>query len=102
MNTKQREPESSPISPTAWVRPNGGFKSGVAHMGNQCPPGWVRSAVPMYNKAALESAVDAAVETERARIRSLLRGEQACAADRLEGMAYRSAHDACGAVLAKL
>ena len=56
----------------------------------------------MYNKAALVSAVDAAVETERARIRSLLRGEQACAADRLEGMAYRSAHVAFGAVLAKL
>ena len=43
----QPAPEAGPV-PTVWVRRNGGFTSGVAHFGPECPPGWTLAAEPFY------------------------------------------------------
>ncbi len=51
------------VRPCAWVRRNGGFNSGVANFGADCPPGWKLAAEPMYDRAALDAAV--AAERER-------------------------------------
>lgn len=51
------------VRPRVWVRRNGGFDSGVAHYGSECPPGWTLAAEPMYDQAALDAARMAGVHS---------------------------------------
>jgi hypothetical protein len=62
--------------PCAWVRPHAGGVTGVAHYGPHCPPGWVGAAEPLYDQAALDAAVAAALERCREYDAALLAAER--------------------------
>lgn len=49
--TAEGGPLQRGVRPAGWVRPNGQpYTSGVAHFGEECPPGWIGAAVPVYSR----------------------------------------------------